>query len=234
MANHEKKQQEIRNLEVQFGARFTHLSENWYAPLVGQFRDADPGRPDSIQPFWDATVTLGRAAMQHVPVVDAQGTVFVCVPRGAYPLAIGAADQYPGIPFIVTDDGAHRSGGPLLPSDVPQQQVGSLIIVDSVLDRGGTLDRTLAALDGRISAQQIIMLTVIAHPPTIERMLQQNALLHVIAADTESNFVPAFVGEGLWLAGFGDIGANVEAHTQQTSQPYLMPPPGWYPDGLPI
>ena len=231
MADHEKIEA-IRKLEEQFGHRFTHLPENWNEQLVRSFREASPKNPDSLQPFWDATVALGKATMQHVPAVLNHSALFVCVPRGAYPLAIGATEQYSNVGIIVTNDGAHKNGGPLIPDSVPMQRIGTLYLVDSVLDQGGTLDKTLKALSQRIFAERIVMPTVITHPPTVERVLQQYPSLHIITADTESEFIPAAVGGGFWLAGFGDIGANVEAHTQQTDQPYLMPPPGWYPDGL--
>lgn len=231
MADHEKVE-EIRRLGEQFGHRFTHLPENWNRQLVSNFREASPKNPNSLQPFWDSTVALGKAAMHHVPAILNHSTLFVCVPRGAYPLAIGATEQYPNAGIIVTNDGAHKNSDPLIPDSVPIQYIGTLFFVDSVLDQGGTLDRTLEALSHKIFAERIVMPTVIAHPPTVERVLQQYPSLHIVTADTESEFIPAAVGSGFWLAGFGDIGANVEEHVRLTGQSRFMPPPGWYPDGL--
>lgn len=231
MADHEKFEV-IRKLEEQFGHRFTHLPEKWNEQLVRNFREASPINPDSLQPFWDATVALGKATMYHVPAILNHSALFVCVPRGAYPLTIGVTEQYRNVGIIVTNDGAYKNSDPLIPDSVPKQSIGTLFFVDSVLDQGGTLDKTLEALSRRIFAERIVMPTVIAHPPTVERVLLQYPSLHIVTADTESKFIPAAVGSGFWLAGFGDIGGIVEAYATETGQSHLMSPPGWYPDGL--
>ncbi|MDP1722778.1 MAG: uracil phosphoribosyltransferase [Candidatus Gottesmanbacteria bacterium] len=225
------KEGDIGRLEEQFGSRFACLPRAWFRSDVSSFRDADPDDRNSLDSFWISTVSLGSAAATRIPVVDNESRVFVCVPRGSYPLTWGARESFPDAPLIITNDGAHKTIGPLMSNEVPDQHVGSLIIVDSVLDQGGTLDRTIAACDGRISAEQIVMLTVIAHPPTVERVLNQYPTLHIITADTESNFTPAKVGTGNWLAGFGDIGGLVEAYAHVFQRQDLMPPPGWYPRG---
>lgn len=234
MRDERLKQQAIEGLTRQFGARFTHLSPDWNRPNIAIFREADHRQPSTLQPFWNATVELGRAAMQHVPATDSTSAIIVCIPRGSYPFAEGARTILPHARYIITNDGGLRTDGPLMPDDVPPLHVGRLIIADPVLDTGATLDKTLTALDERIDADLLVMLTVIAHPPTAERVLQQYPLLHLVTADTENSFVPAPSGNGRWLAGFGDIGANAEAYAKLTDQPRLMPAPGWYPDGLPI
>ena len=123
MADHEKLR-EIHRLEAQFGPRFTHLSEEWHASSVSAFREADHRQSNTLRSFWDATVALGRAAMQRVPATDSPSAIIVCIPRGAYPLAEGARNIIPHADVLVTNDGGLRTDGPLIPDDVPPRRVG--------------------------------------------------------------------------------------------------------------
>ena len=193
------KEGDIGRLEEQFGSRFAVYRELGFDQMSVLF----------VMLTQTIEILLGRFGIPLFRLGVQQKRVFPWSrPRVKYSFVyhadlsidMGCYGIISDAPLIITNDGAHKTSGPLVSNEVPEQQVGSLIIVDSVLDQGGTLDRTIAACDGRISAEQIVMLTVIAYPPTVERVLKQYPTLNIITADTESNFIPAKVGIGIgWL-----------------------------------
>ena len=193
MAHERLKRENIVELTREFSHRFTYLEDS---PNIANFRQADHQRPETLLPFWGATVALGQALMRRVPATDNPSALIVCIPRGAYPFAEGARTIIPHADVLVTNDGGLRTDGPLIPDGVPIRQVGTLVIADPVLDTGATLDRTLAGLDRRIERDRLIMLSVISHPDTARRVLQQYPDLHLITADTEDKFIPAPDGRG--------------------------------------
>ncbi len=199
---------------------------------VEMFRAA---RPDNLGEFWGATHHLGRMSMEVAQgMCEGDGScdlgkVLVGIPRGGYPMLAGAREfSHDGL--VVTNDGGEkRSDLPLLPENFRDMTVSALILVDPVLDTGKTVRRTLTACEQNgVKAEKVILLTVIAHPPTVGTLLQEYPNLSIISADTESGIIPQPDGSR-WLAGFGDAGGQVAASFAQDENLLAFKmPPGFY------
>lgn len=214
--------QTAEQLSQEFGNRFLLLSQSWTQPYVEAFRRATPADEATLLPFWQATEKLGRLAMQKatgvmLPQLNQNNhhtpALAIAIPRGAYPFLYGIRQYSPHIPFIITNDGGNKNPiKPLIPEAVQPTSVGRLLLIDPVIDTGETLRRTIGGLNQRgVVADHVIALGVIAHSPTVRSLLEQYPALHIVTADIEDSWIPAPDGNGRWLAGFGDIGANVQA-----------------------
>lgn len=240
MRNKQETLQTAEQLSEQYGNRFLLLSQYWTQPHVEAFRKATPDDEATLLPFWQATEELGRIAMQKatgvmLPQLNRNNhdtpALAVVIPRGAYPFLNGIHEHPPYVPFLVTNDGGNKNPGkPLIPEEVPSMHVGSLLLVDPVIDTGATIRRTVTALDARgVVADQIIVLGVIAHSPTARNLLAEYPNFYIVTADIEDDWIPAPDGKGRWLAGFGDIGGNVQAAaTRHPSLGEYIKEPGLY------
>lgn len=224
-------------LSREFGNRFLFLPHTWTQHHVDAFRQSSPDKPHSLLPFWNATTQLGRLAMQKATGVmlatfgqngHDMHSLAVAIPRGAYPFFDGIRQYSPNMPFIITNDGGNKNPEkPLVPENVPSMHVGTLLLADPVIDTGTTIRRTVASLVTQgVIADQMIALGVIVHSPTARALLEEFPTLHIVTADIEDNWIPAPNGEGRWLAGFGDIGGNVQAaakHHPELERHLLQP-----------
>ncbi len=224
MRNGERRDNKSAKESLKHEDRFTILSAHpGVSALLYRIRsDATGG-----QPIRDNLATLGISlAMAHmqdkivstesaqapfglIPKPQLTTPIVLAIPRGGTAMGEGIAKATDS-QCILTNDGKDKNPNePLLPSVFPfGENIPEVILTDTVVASGDTVDKTIMALNQAAKIQNIVLITGIITPQGMEHLLQRHQNLSIVAGTIENNhsWIEKDGKRILFIHGIGDIG----------------------------
>lgn len=152
---------------------------------------------------WQEIIPL-ESANSHEPLIS------IAIPRGGSPMGTGLKEIFPLSSHFESNDGINRDATrSLLPPDFPRRPIDHVVIADTVIGTGTTIERTIEAIKNLARVKYFHIFTAVASDYGLKQLFQKYPFgLRVCAGCVETKF-EWVIKDGkpvLFVAGIGDAG----------------------------